>query len=94
MAMNKSMQKQPSGFPLPAEPTIWALRKKGILESEETSVPSLYEHLFGYDPIQLVVKPETIRKGSAENPALNIINPQTNFTLVEIASDMKPEDKI
>ncbi len=72
------------------EPTIWALRKNGHKEEEVQS--SLYEHLFGYDPIKVNGKEEAIRKGSAENPGLNIINPKTNFALVEIASDLPPED--
>jgi len=75
------------------EPTIWALRKKG--KAEENTVPSLYEHLYGYDPIRVLSESqaastdakETIRKGSAQNPNLNIINPATNYAAMEIASD-------
>lgn len=78
------------------EPTIWALRKHGVKNhAEHEPAPTLHEHLFGYDPIKLQHKPgtpETVRRGSAENPALNIINPKTNFTLIEIASDLPPED--
>ena len=73
------------------EPTIWALRKNA--KKKEDGISTLYEHLYGYDPIRVIVNPETdepeqaIRKGSAENPHLNIINPETNFTVMELASE-------
>jgi hypothetical protein len=76
------------------EPTIWALRKKGVRQDDE-AVGSLYEHLYGYDPIRVLPVnrvqdgKEHIRKGSAENPELNIINPTTNFIAMQIASDDK-----
>jgi hypothetical protein len=78
------------------EPTIWALRKNVRKVREATS--SLYEHIYGYDPLAAVQSPETppeeeeaVRKGSAENPSLNIINPETNFLVRELASD-EPSD--
>lgn len=75
------------------EPTIWALRKNS--KAEENAIPSLYEHLYGYDPIRVMPvnkisdKKEAIRKGSAENPNLNILNPGTNFMVRELASEDK-----
>ena len=71
------------------EPTIWALRKN---TKKKDDPATLYEHLYGYDPIR-VARPdqdgqeEAIRKGSAENPNLNIINPVTNFMVMELASE-------
>ena len=72
------------------EPTIWALRKNTKKKDDPSS---LYEHLYGYDPIR-VSRPEmaeeqdeTIRTGSAENPQLNILNPVTNFMVMELASE-------
>ncbi len=42
------------------EPTIWALRKNGVVEQHRPdSEATLYEHLFGYDPIR--VNPPVIR---------------------------------
>ncbi len=71
------------------EPTIWALRKKG--KTEQTVVPSLYEHLYGYDPIKVILDNAPVETDpaptSAENPKLNILNPATNFAAMEIASD-------
>ncbi len=84
------------------EPTIWALRKN-TSNQNATKSPSgtLYEHLFGYDPIRLTPvgdmgristdNTDEIHKGSAENPQLNIINAKTNFAAMEIASDLPPE---
>ncbi len=73
------------------EPTIWALRKNA--KKKEDSISTLYEHLYGYDPIR-VARPEVadepeqaIRKGSAENPNLNILNSGTNFMVMELASE-------
>jgi hypothetical protein len=79
------------------EPTIWALRKgaRPDVQSEDTSneVPSLYEHIYGYDPIRINrnrAEREKIQKGSAENPGLNILNPQTNFVVKAITSKDAP----
>ena len=75
------------------EPTIWALRKNGVKQDEEQDVGTLYEHLYGYDPIRVMPlnriagDKKNIRKGSAENPELNIIAPQTNFIVMELASE-------
>lgn len=80
----------------PSEPTIWALRKPAPGNHNATLSPkgTLYEHLFGYDPIRvtsssssLAPKPEDIYKGSAGNPQLNIINPATNFLVKDLSSD-------
>ena len=74
----------------PVEQTIWALRKNSKKKKDDST--TLYEHLYGYDPIR-VIRPdqdgqeEAIRKGSAENPHLNIINPETNFAVMELASE-------
>lgn len=79
------------------EPTIWALRKNAK-EHDAASLPAndlnLYTHLFGYDPIRVAADTlgaethdETIRRGSSENPTLNIINPTTNFMIKELASE-------
>jgi hypothetical protein len=71
------------------EPTIWALRKNTRRVKETTS--SLYEHLLGYEPIEtdheIEEDEEAIRKGSAENPQLNILNPETNFIVMELSSE-------
>lgn len=80
-------------FELITEPTIWALRKNTRKAGD--AAPTLYEHLYGYDPIKVVRNTvdatpedeEAVRKGSAENPGLNIIAPSTNFTVMELASD-------
>ena len=79
------------------EPTIWALRKNGRQKDDE-SKGTLYEHLYGYDPIR-VLRPdiangqqETIHKGSAENPNLNILNAETNFAVMELASELPAEE--
>lgn len=75
------------------EPTIWALRKNGIKQDNDENVGSLYEHLYGYDPIRVLPVnrvsdgKENIRKGSAENPELNILAPKTNFIVMELASE-------
>lgn len=74
------------------EPTIWALRKNGVRQEDE-SAASLYEHLYGYDPIRVAPvnrmpdEKQVIRKGSAENPELNILTPKTNFIVMELASE-------
>lgn len=68
------------------EPTIWALRKNARAEHEVAD--SLYGHLYGYDPIRVPSQEtmqESVRKGSAENPQLNIINSQTNFIVRALA---------
>ncbi|MFA5592337.1 MAG: hypothetical protein WC989_03370 [Micavibrio sp.] len=84
-----------------AEPTIWSLRKNARLEGDgwaiadtqgpqrgSARIPSLYEHLYGYDPapIRPGGKPDA-PPDSAENPGLNILAPATNFITVQIASD-------
>lgn len=73
------------------EPTIWALRKNAVKDEPVEQTGSLYEHLFGYDPIKVQAPANKmegkIRRGSAENPALNIINPATNFLVMEIVSE-------
>lgn len=83
------------------QPTIWALRKNVRAYQDNNPQPAsgntLYEHLFGYDPIRLVGQPPlTARREehtvvTAENPNLNIINPKTNFAVMEIAADLPPE---
>ncbi len=78
------------------EPTIWALRKNAVKDDVAEQQPgTLYEHLFGYDPIRVQAPANKlegkIRRGSAENPALNIINPQTNFLVMEMASENSEE---
>ena len=71
------------------EPTIWALRKNAKKKKDDPA--TLYEHLYGYDPIRVIIPQneaeEAIHKGSAENPQLNILNPRTNFMVMELASD-------
>lgn len=82
------------------EPTIWALRKGArhdgadMIADEANNAPSLYEHIYGYDPIRIVrnrtendKNRAAIQKGSAENPGLNILNPQTNFVVKAMTSD-------
>lgn len=75
------------------EPTIWALRKNVRGTKQNNDPAALYEHIYGYDPIKVMrgdeekTTRENVRKGSAENPSLNIINPQTNFLVREIVSD-------
>lgn len=84
----------------PTQPTIWALRRnvraaqdnEPQLSVNNVSTGTLYEHLFGYDPIHIArqAAPTDISEDaaiSAENPKLNIINPQTNFLVREIVSD-------
>lgn len=77
------------------QPTIWALRKN-VRAHQDNEPPAasgtLYEHLFGYDPIRLmggqVAAPATdTAPVSAENPNLNIIHSQTNFLVRELVSD-------
>ncbi len=89
--------RQPSFRPS-YEPTIWALRRN-VRATKQNNTPqttptdTLYEHLFGYDPIRVMKdreRFEDIHKGSAENPQLNIINPVTNFTVMELASEEEP----
>lgn len=81
------------------EPTIWALRRQGLLdERASTHIPSLFEHLYGYDPIRVLGKlsadpteREALNKGAATNPRLNIIDPETRFAVSEIASELPPD---
>lgn len=91
------------------EPTIWALRRntsnqnEGQLQtglSRELSAATLYEHLFGYDPIRLLGLPASrateapssaSRETAATNPRLQILNPATSFTVSELASDLPPD---
>ncbi len=82
----------------PPQPTIWALRKNVRAYQDNappsTSANTLYEHLFGYDPIRLLgpagaamaVQPES-SPVTADNPKLNIIHSRTNFLVMEMASD-------
>lgn len=86
-------------FPaLSPEPTIWALRKNPRAANTDNAADhSLYEHLFGYDPISLVRgRQEPVEQDagvtSAQNPNLNILNAETNFAVLELVSDL-PEDK-
>lgn len=70
------------------EPTIWALRKNTRQVREATD--SLYEHLYGYEPIRVPsqeAEEESVRKGSAENPQLNILNSKTNFIVKALADN-------
>jgi hypothetical protein len=79
------------------EPTIWALRKNVRASKQDNNDPAaLYEHIYGYDPIKVVrergeAPKENIRKSSAENPSLNILNSETNFLVREIVSDDPPK---
>ena len=82
------------------EPTIWALRKNPRTGDAPASADdhSLYEHLFGYDPIRMIggnghspAHTEESGQTSAENPNLNILNAGTNFAVVELASELKDE---
>lgn len=71
------------------EPTIWALRKN-VRKVEDEAVPTLHQHIYGYEPIRVSRREETqenVRKGSAENPELNILNPVTSFMVVKLASE-------
>lgn len=97
--IKKSKKDRPMGQALKyTEPTIWALRKNAHLDEQRADgrPASLYEHIFGYEPIRVTPPPsqteEEIRKGSAENPNLNIINPVTNFIVMELASE-EAEDR-
>lgn len=86
----------------PPQPTIWALRKNVRAHQDNTpastSGNTLYEHLFGYDPIRLLgpagaalaTRPES-SPVTADNPKLNIIHSQTNFLVMEMASDEPQE---
>lgn len=90
-----------------APPTIWSLRAgiraDGLQDNQRTTKSpletigggTLYEHLFGYDPIRMMPLPlagnSTQQKPSAENPRLNVISAETNFALMEIAADLPPE---
>ena len=83
----------------PIQSTVLALRHNGrkATEHADEDVSSLYEHLYGYDPIRVVSnridrrKPKADPKDSAaENPRLNIINPLTNYAVMEIASEETP----
>lgn len=98
------MKFRPQEIDLPAlapEPTIWALRRNP--RAPETPAASndqggsLYQHLFGYDPIELLKKSspdgEAMAQTSAENPKLNIINPETNFAVMEIVSEQPADDR-
>lgn len=82
---------------IPPEPTIWALRKNPRAANEAAADDhSLYEHLFGYDPIRMITGAaqnhmEDTAPTSAENPNLNILNARTNFAVVELASEMEEE---
>lgn len=78
------------------QPTIWALRKNVRAHQDNnapaTSGDTLYEHLFGYDPIRLLGGQSAApaldaTPVSAENPHLNIIHSQTNFLVMEMASE-------
>lgn len=90
----KDANLHPAGTIRSTEPTIWALRKN-IKASRQDNAPmaerSLYEHIYGYDPILVsrpaAVREEEVRKGSAGNPGLNILNPQTNFAVKELTSE-------
>lgn len=79
------------------EPTIWALRKKGLSE-RASRTPSLFEHLYGYDPIRILadlpadpIEREIQNRVIPGNPHVAVINPETSFALSEIASDLPPE---
>lgn len=90
----KKQRRIPSPYLKPTEPTIWALRKPLRANDDTSPEATLYEHIFGYDPIRLPGTPtateaheEEIHKGSGENPHLNIINPATNFMVKNMTSD-------
>ena len=82
----------------PTQPTIWALRRNVQASAQDNHVEapeptgSLYEHLFGYDPIRVLNRYDAPRVEasapvSADNPNLNILNSQTNFLVMELASE-------
>lgn len=90
-----------------APPTIWSLRAgiraDGLQDNQKaTKLPietigggTLYEHLFGYDPIRMMPSPlaenAIQQKPSAENPRLNVLSAETNFALRDIVSDDPPD---
>ncbi len=89
-----------------APPTIWSLRAgiraDGLQDNQKaTKLPietigggTLYEHLFGYDPIRMMKKApdeEAVSKPSAENPRLNVLSAETNFALRDMVSDDPPD---
>lgn len=103
MSVGKDMASSPKEKELPsltAEPTIWALRKNSRTHGNDEAADeahTLYHHLFGYDPISLIrnkAKTDDSSATSAENPKLNILNPRTNFAVLELASELPPEDGI
>lgn len=84
-------------MPKSLEPTIWALRKKGVSE-RAARTPSLFEHLYGYDPIRILgdlpadpIAREMQNRAIPGNPHLTVIDPGTSFALAEIASDLPPD---
>jgi len=72
------------------ENTLWALRKNGHKQATER-VPSLHEALLGYEPIRIAEQDNETPMVSAENPQLNIITSQTNFLVMELASEDTPK---
>jgi len=73
------------------ENTLWALRKNGHRQTLERT-PSLHEALLGYEPIRMDEQDNDTPMVSAENPQLNIITPRTNFLVMELASDLPPDN--
>ena len=73
------------------ENTLWALRKNGVRKAD-THTPSLHEALLGYEPIRIAEQDNDTPMVSAENPQLNIITSQTNFLVMELASDLPPDN--
>lgn len=84
----------------PIEPTIWALRKQGLIDERgSTTPPSLFEHLYGYDPIRIlghlpadpVARAAMSADAVTNSPRLHILNPETRLAVAEIASDLPPD---
>jgi hypothetical protein len=72
------------------ENTLWALRKNGVKKTD-AHTPSLHEALLGYEPIRIAEQDNYTPMVSAENPQLNIITSQTNFLVMELASEDAPK---
>ncbi|PZQ45684.1 MAG: hypothetical protein DI551_06655 [Micavibrio aeruginosavorus] len=97
----KSKNKDADLTAIAPEPTIWALRHNPRATANlngKGGQDGLYQHLFGYNPIDLLgqslaaeKRPAVAHGASAENPNLNIIQSETNFLLMEIASEMPPD---
>ena len=80
-------------------PTIWALRKNVQAQDNHPSTTgnaALYEPIFSNDSIRITAPADPTKETasteavvSAENPQLNIINPETNFLVRELCSKIQ-----